>query len=66
VPLDEVVRARDHGVSADYVADMKGLGLKDLTLSQIVRMRDHGVTPGFVNHARRAGSRPPIPTNWCV
>ncbi len=34
---------------------MKGLGLKDLTLSQIVRMRDHGVTPGFVNHARARG-----------
>ena len=42
-------------MSADYVADMKDLGLKDLTLAQIVRLRDHGITPGFVNHARARG-----------
>ena len=55
VPLEDVVRTKDHGVSADYVADMKELGLKDLTLPQIVRLRDHGITPGFVNHARARG-----------
>ena len=38
--------------------DMKGLGLKDLTLQEIVRLRDHGVTPGFVNHAKARGFKP--------
>ena len=55
VPIDDVVRVRDHGVSPEYLADMKELGLKDLTLAQIVRLRDHGITPGFVNHARARG-----------
>ena len=41
--------------SADYIADMKEMGLKDLTLAQIVRLRDHGITPGFINHARARG-----------
>jgi hypothetical protein len=45
-------------VSADYIADMKGLGLKDLTLPEIVRLRDHGITPGFVNHAKARGFKP--------
>ena len=44
---DEIVRARDHGVSPEYVAGMKGLGFK-LALEDLVRTRDHGVTPEFV------------------
>ena len=58
VPLEDVVRSKDHGVSAEYVADMKELGFKDLTLEQIVRLRDHGITPGFVNHAKARGHKP--------
>ena len=55
VPVEDIVRTKDHGVSAEFVADMKEIGLKDLTLPQLVRLRDHGITPGFVNHARARG-----------
>ncbi len=54
-PIEDIVRAKDHGVSAEYIADMKDIGLKNLTLSDIVRLRDHGITPGFVNHVRAQG-----------
>ena len=53
--LDDVVRLKDHGVSPEYIADMKEVGVKDLTLDQLVRLKDHGITPGFVNHARARG-----------
>ena len=39
----------------EYVADMKEVGVKDLTLDQLVRLKDHGLTPGFVNYARARG-----------
>ena len=48
-------------MSPEYIADMKALGLKDLTLSEIVRLRDHGITPGFVNHAKARGFKPADP-----
>jgi hypothetical protein len=37
------------------VADMKALGLKDLTLEQVVRLKDHGVTASFVTRVRDRG-----------
>ena len=50
--------ARAPLVHRHFQSDMKGLGLKDLTLQQIVRLRDHGITPGFVNHAKARGFKP--------
>src|SRR4029453_13463628 len=54
VPLEDVVRMKDHGVTPEYLADRKEI-LKDLTVAEVVRLRDHGITPGFVNHARSRG-----------
>ena len=34
---------RIHGVSPEFVADMKSRGLKNLTVDQLVSLRIHGI-----------------------
>jgi beta-lactamase regulating signal transducer with metallopeptidase domain len=46
--LDTIVRAAQHGVNADYVKDMGGLGYRVGTVEALIRMRDHGVDAEFV------------------
>jgi hypothetical protein len=55
VPLDEVTRARNHGVTVDYIKAMKAEGYKAATLEELVRTRDHGVTPQYIQEMRKAG-----------
>ncbi len=47
LPLDMLLRIRDHGVSPEYVRGMKGLGYS-LAPDELVRARDHGVTVEYV------------------
>ena len=51
---DEYRRARDHGVTADFVREMSAEGVK-VTLPELIRMRDHGVTTDYVRAMRAAG-----------
>jgi len=37
------VAMRIHGVSPEYISQMKARGLKDLTIDQLVDMRIHGI-----------------------
>ena len=53
--LDELVRARDHGVTPEYVQEIKALGFSAQTLEQFVRLRDHGVKSEYVKELRAAG-----------
>jgi len=53
--LDEITRARNHGVTIDYLKAMKAEGYKAATLEDLVRTRDHGVTPQYVQDMRKAG-----------
>jgi len=55
VPIDELVRARDHGVTADFVRELAALGYPNLTLDQLIRMRDHGVTPDYAKALKALG-----------
>ena len=50
----EYRRARDHGVSAEFVAEMTALNVK-VPLEQLVRLRDHGVSADYVRQMRAAG-----------
>ncbi len=34
---------RIHGVTPEYITDMKARGLKDLTIDQLVNLRIHGL-----------------------
>jgi hypothetical protein len=54
LPSDEYRRARDHGVTPEFVREMAGLGLK-VTLEELVRLRDHGVTADYVRAMHAAG-----------
>lgn len=42
VPLHQLVRLKDHGVSADYIRKMKDKGYADLALDEYIRMRNRG------------------------
>ena len=53
--LDQITRARNHGITADYVKAMKAEGYHAATIEELVRTRDHGVTPAFVQEMRKAG-----------
>jgi len=53
--LDEITRARNHGVTLEYIKAMKAEGYKAATIEDLVRTRDHGVTPQYIQEMRRAG-----------
>ena len=47
LPLDELIRVRDHGVTPEYVREMRQLGHAP-PIDELVRVRDHGVDVDFV------------------
>jgi len=53
--LEQVTRARNHGVTLDYIKAMKAEGYKAAALEDLVRTKDHGVTPQYVQEMRKAG-----------
>ena len=42
--LDEIQRAKTHGVTIDYIKGIKAQGFRSASLENLVRTRDHGVT----------------------
>src|SRR5688572_26630094 len=50
----EYVRARDHGVNANFAEGMRDAGFR-LSLEQLIRSRDHGVSPEFAGAMRQLG-----------
>jgi len=53
--LEQVRRARNHGVTIDYIRAMKAEGYRAATIEEFVRTRDHGVTAAYVQDMRLAG-----------
>lgn len=51
---NEYRRARDHGVTQEFVREMAALGVT-APLEELIRLRDHGVTPAYVREMRAAG-----------
>jgi hypothetical protein len=43
VGIDQLVQLKNHGVSADYIRDVRAKGYKDLTIDQLIEMRMHGI-----------------------
>jgi bla regulator protein BlaR1 len=52
--IDLLLRARDHGVTPDYLAELKQLGYT-VSLEQAIRLRDHGVTADFIRDIQKEG-----------
>lgn len=53
--LEQITRARNHGVTIEYVKAMKAEGYHAATIEDLVRTRDHGVTAAYVQEMRKAG-----------
>ena len=52
---------RDHGVSPEYIRELKRLGYEGLSVDDLVALRDHGVTIARIRDAnKRAGTRLPL------
>jgi len=52
--IDLLIRARDHGVTPDYLAELRQLGYS-VSLEQAIRLRDHGVTADFIRDIQKEG-----------
>ena len=42
VPVEQLIRLRDHGVSASYIQKMKERGHTNLSLDELINLRDRG------------------------
>jgi hypothetical protein len=42
IPLDALVRLRDHGVDPTYVRRLQQRGMSNLSVDEIIRRRDRG------------------------
>ena len=40
---DQLVAMRIHGVSPEFISEMKSRGMKDLTIDKLVSLRIHGI-----------------------
>lgn len=49
---EQLIEMRQHGLSAAFVQEMRGLGFVDLDLDQMIELRDHGVSAGYVREMR--------------
>ena len=53
--LDEVQRAKTHGVTIEYIKEIKAQGFRAVSLENLVRTRDHGVTAEFIKAMKAEG-----------
>ena len=52
--VSDLVDLQDHGVSSDYVRDVRQEGFTNLTASEISNLRDHGVEPSYLKAIKSA------------
>jgi beta-lactamase regulating signal transducer with metallopeptidase domain len=52
--IDLLIRAHEHGVTPEYVAELKQLGYS-VSLEQAIRLMDHGVSAGFIREIQKEG-----------
>ena len=53
--LPQLIRALQHGVSANYLREMGQLGYRLNTIDALVTLRDHGVSPQYVREMAAEG-----------
>lgn len=52
--IDLLIRARDHGVTPEYIAELKQIGY-GVSLEQAIRLIDHGVSADFIRDIQKEG-----------
>jgi beta-lactamase regulating signal transducer with metallopeptidase domain len=55
--IDLLIRAHEHGVTPEYVAELKQLGYT-VSLEQAIRLVDHGVSADFIRDIQKEGYAP--------
>ncbi|WP_207430680.1 M56 family metallopeptidase [Sabulibacter ruber] len=53
--ISEVVEARIHGITQEYVQQLQEVGYKDLPLKKMMEAKIHGVNASYVDGLRQAG-----------
>jgi serine/threonine protein kinase len=53
--LDELIKARQHGVDADFAKTLEPLGYSGLSLEQLIKLRNQGVNSEFIRAIRQEG-----------
>jgi hypothetical protein len=57
--LDEIQRAKTHGVTIDFIKGIKAEGFPTVSLENLVRSRDHGVTQEYIKAMKAEGLAAP-------
>jgi hypothetical protein len=52
--IDLLIKARDHGVTPEFIAELKQLGYT-VSLEQAIRLKDHGVSADFIRDIQKEG-----------
>lgn len=53
--IDELIRLKSAGVTADYVRSLRALGFANPTSNELTSLSIHGVTPAYIQTIRAAG-----------
>ncbi|WP_066510026.1 M56 family metallopeptidase [Rufibacter sp. DG15C] len=53
--ISEVIEARIHGISENYVKELQALGYKDVPLRKMMEAKIHGVSSQYVEGLKQAG-----------
>lgn len=53
--VDELIALRTHGVTPEYINEMRNAGLGELSLASLLSLRTHGVTADYIREMRAAG-----------
>jgi beta-lactamase regulating signal transducer with metallopeptidase domain len=56
--LDKLIEMKEHGVTADFILNLRKMGYTGISPDQAIRLRDHGVTIEYINSLIGMGYQP--------
>jgi bla regulator protein BlaR1 len=55
ISVDQLIRCKEHGVTGEFIANLRKLGYKAFSLDKAVELVDHGVSTEFINSLHKMG-----------